>query len=572
MVSNAQPGDNLSQSRKSTKDFSEQTAAVPSIPFLAGLLLVVILPIFAVAPLFYPGSIRTHSGYVPLWNITDLRANLGQLSWMPHVATHFDPLRSDGLLPYYLAALSPYAPAASVKWVIGTALLLGSLGMFLWLRSWLGIPGAVAAALVYVYLPYQIAAIYARGAWGEVLFWGLLPWVILTTTYLVTSPKIVLLPAAALFWLGSGLTQLGLTFWALVFLVLLLFIVHLRQALLPIISAATGTGAAAITYLLLTGSIFEPARHAFSDHFLFPFQLLSAQWGFGPSLPGWGDTLSFQLGLAAVGLSILTLFLWQRGEITAVRTDRRLLFFSGAVLVLILLQFGITGFMWRLPILAGYPLAATLTYPWQLLGLAGLCLSVLAGAALWLNRQLAQLPLFAAILIIVILSVYPTLLPQFVQIDSDVAHAPQAELGDAQLVILTHSFSVQATDITVGLERGEFAIPLIAYGAPQPGDTLLLNVAWQPLQPFSDNLKVFVHLVDVNNNVIAQFDGYPQEETHPTVEWIPGEIVADSYPITLPADAPPGPYQALIGLYNESTFERLPVPGDSEGRVVFDVQ
>jgi hypothetical protein len=579
MVGNAQPaGDKVAQPHQSAESF-EQPAAYP-LSFWAGLWLVLILPVFAVAPLFYPGYIQTHSGYAPLWNVNDLRANWGQFDWTPHVATHFDPLRGDGLLLYYLAAMLPASTITTVKLVMGAALALGSAGMFLWLRSWLGFPGAVIAALVYVYLPHQIAAIYVRGAWGEVMFWGLLPWVILATAYLVTTPKIILLPVAALFWLGMGFTQLGLTLWALIFLISLLLVVHPRQAWLPIISAVVGTSAAVITYLLLTDGIFEPARNLFNDHFLFPFQLLSAQWGFGPSLPGWGDTLSFQLGLAAVGLSMLTLFLWQRGENAAGRADRRLLFFCGAALILILLQFSITALAWSLPLLAGHPLSATLTYPWQLLGLAGLCLSVLAGAALWLDRQLAQWPLFAAIILVVILSVYPYLLPQFVQIDPAAARVPQAdfgelsraELGDAQLVLLAHDFSVFTTDTTVGLERGRFALPLGVYGSPQPGDTLLLNVVWQPLQPFSDNLKVFVHLVDAHNNVIAQFDGYPQEGIHPTVEWIPGEIIADSYPIALPADTPPGPYKVLFGLYDEATFERLPVSGDAEGRVVVDVQ
>ena len=63
------------------------------------LILALVLPIFAIAPLFYPGDIQTHAGLVPIWNVADLRANLTNLDWLPHVATMFDPLRGDGLLP-----------------------------------------------------------------------------------------------------------------------------------------------------------------------------------------------------------------------------------------------------------------------------------------------------------------------------------------------------------------------------------------------------------------------------------------------------------------------------------------
>ena len=43
----------------------------------ACLFLVLVLPIFGLAPLLYPGYFQFHEGLVPLWNIGDLRANLG---------------------------------------------------------------------------------------------------------------------------------------------------------------------------------------------------------------------------------------------------------------------------------------------------------------------------------------------------------------------------------------------------------------------------------------------------------------------------------------------------------------
>ena len=144
--------------------------------FTAYFVLSLTLSIFAVAPLFYPGYMQTHTGFVPLWNVADLRVNLGNWPWLPHLATSFDPLRGDGLCPYYLAAILPLNPVAAIKVVVGLGWLLGNAGMFLWLKHWLGRPGALVAALVYTYLPYQLATVYVRGAWGEAFFWGMLPW------------------------------------------------------------------------------------------------------------------------------------------------------------------------------------------------------------------------------------------------------------------------------------------------------------------------------------------------------------------------------------------------------------
>ncbi|MBN1218714.1 MAG: hypothetical protein JXM69_07290 [Anaerolineae bacterium] len=537
--------------------------------------LALILPIFAVAPLFYPGYFQAHSGFVPLWNVADLQANL-RLGWLPHLATQFDPLRSDGLLAYYLAGILPFSPVVSIKVVLGLAWLLGSVGLWLWLKGWLGQPGALVAALVYTYLPYRIATVYVRGAWGEALFWGLLPWAYLATTYPVASfrwPPALM--GAVIFWLLLGLSQLGLTGWAFIFIITLLLVVHLRQSLWPILAALLGIAVAVLLSFLLSGPpSLSPVT--FVDHFLYPFQLVSAYWGFGPSQPGWNDGLSFQLGVAGVGLIIITIVLWQRVDQQWVsRTDRRLMFFLIILIVLTLLQLGVAVFVWHIPLWPGYTLADTLTFPWQLLGFAGLCLAVLAGAALWLDDQLLRLPLFGAMIIVIVLSSYPYLSPQFIQPAPYLAPEPQTQWGEdasTQLTLLAHNFSVLTSGQTAGLNLGQTKIPLAVHGPLQANDTLQLNVVWQPLQPFAAGLKVFVHLVDPAGNVVAQYDGQPQSGEYPTSQWIPGELIADSYPILFPADAPPGPYRVFLGLYDEATLARLPVPTNSEGGVMLDVE
>jgi hypothetical protein len=372
------------------------------------------------------------------------------------------------------------------------------------------------------------------------------------------------------FWLLLGLSQLGLTFWAFVFLTLLLLIVHWRQALWPIASALLGSAGALLIYALVAD--FAPdSPIVFTDHFLYPFQLFSAAWGFGTSQPGWNDGLSLQVGLAGLGLTALTMILWRRSA-TISHTDRRLLYFSGAATVLLLLSLGVAAFVWKMPLGWGITLAATLAYPWQLLGFGGLAVAVLAGAALWLDPRLAQLPLLSAIILWVILSSYNYLQPQFLQPGPYVNTPPQAQLGNNQVVLLDHNFAVLTGGYTAGLERGQTSLPLPVHGPLQPGDVLLVNVVWQPLQPLTQNLKVFVHLVDAAGNVLAQYDGQPQTGQHPTGQWIPGELVTDAYSVILPPDAPAGPYQVYLGLYDETTLTRLPVPNDPEGRIILNVE
>ena len=550
----------------------------------AGLLLALILPIFAIAPLFYPGYFQTHSGFAPLWNVADWHAHRDGLGWVPHVAIHFDPLRSDGLLPYYLAGWLALPPVTAVKVILALGWLLGSAGMWLWLKNWLGPRGALLAALVYTYLPYHIAAVYVRGAWGEALFWGLLPWAMWVLNidkinrifrFRLTNKRgefYLELLVPAIIWFLLALSQLGLTFWAGLLAALLLWLTRRRVMLWSGLAALLGVIGGVGLYLALT-PFPTSSPVVFTDHFLYPSQLFSAYWGFGPSRPGWNDGLSLQVGLAVMGLTMLTLFVWwSRRQESKFKSSGFLPFFLIAAFILILLQFDLSARLWRLPLAPGYVLADTLTYPWQLLGLVGLCLSVVAGAGVRLDEQLTRLPIFSGLLLFVLLGSYSYLSPKFTQPDPYLTPTPPIILGDNQAALLAHDFSVVINGRTAGLEQGQTTIPLAVHAPLQANNVLRLNVVWQPLQPFSQNFKVFVHLVDPFGQVIAQYDGQPKNGEYPTDQWIPGELIKDSYPLVIPANAPAGPYRVYLGLYDEANLARLPVPGDAEGRVVFNVR
>ncbi|MBE9506823.1 MAG: hypothetical protein IMY86_02130, partial [Chloroflexi bacterium] len=49
---------------------------------------------------------------------------------------------------------------------------------------------------------------------------------------------------------------------------------------------------------------------------------------------------------------------------------------------------------------------------------------------------------------------------------------------------------------------------------------------------------------------------WPRGGTYPTLQWLPGEVVEDSYTIPVPPDAPPGEYTLRVGMYNAANDER----------------
>ena len=69
----------------------------------------------------------------------------------------------------------------------------------------------------------------------------------------------------------------------------------------------------------------------------------------------------------------------------------------------------------------------------------------------------------------------------------------------------------------------------------------------------------FVHVVGPDGAVAVQDDRRPLDGFMPTRAWLPGQVVADTRSLRLPADAAPGEYTVYAGLYDLDTLQRLPV-------------
>jgi uncharacterized membrane protein len=102
-----------------------------------------------------------------------------------------------------------------------------------------------------------------------------------------------------------------------------------------------------------------------------------------------------------------------------------------------------------------------------------------------------------------------------------------------------------------------------------PGDVVPLTLYWRALDQMDTSYTVFTHLLDKDNRIWGQQDNPPKEGQHPTMLWVKGEVVTDSYNIPINPDAPPGEYVIEIGLYNAETGIRLPVLAE-EGKALDD--
>jgi len=82
-----------------------------------------------------------------------------------------------------------------------------------------------------------------------------------------------------------------------------------------------------------------------------------------------------------------------------------------------------------------------------------------------------------------------------------------------------------------------------------PGDMLQLALFWQAQVPIAARYKVFVHVLDGSNRIVAQVDREPGGELVPTTIWQPGQAIVDRYGVLIPLDAAPGRYHIAVGLY-----------------------
>ncbi|MBP7690141.1 MAG: DUF2723 domain-containing protein, partial [Thermoflexales bacterium] len=97
----------------------------------------------------------------------------------------------------------------------------------------------------------------------------------------------------------------------------------------------------------------------------------------------------------------------------------------------------------------------------------------------------------------------------------------------------------------------------------KPGGSIGVWLNWQAQQQVAESYTVFVHLIDGNNQLIAQEDYTPMGGAFPTQLWIPkwiaGQNVNDPYQLKVPEALPPGDYFIEAGLYGMTSTRRVPL-------------
>lgn len=139
--------------------------------------------------------------------------------------------------------------------------------------------------------------------------------------------------------------------------------------------------------------------------------------------------------------------------------------------------------------------------------------------------------------------------------------------GHTRLLLYAGPRAPQEADHPLELEL-DGRVRLLGYSlrreAVPAGEVLTLTLHWQALIPIKERYKVFVHLLDARQRVVAQRDAEPGGGARPTTTWQLGEVLADNYGVLIPPDTPPGEYDIEVGMYSAATGTRLPVSQEGQ--------
>lgn len=281
-------------------------------------------------------------------------------------------------LPFYIGEtfhLLGLAFVDSIKSVFLLSIPLSGYFMYKFLKEhasfWLSLTGA----LIYIYTPYRATDIYIRGAIGEALAFVFPPLIAFAVTKIVKDKQSLAGEASKnLKWISVlGLATSGLilshnimAYMFLPFLFIFSFLIGFKLKTLFgfvlgfLISIYFWLPAIIESSLMKYDTVFD-----FIDHFPTIRQLITPYFGYGASVPGPYDGMSFFLGTFNIVLVVLALVFFKK-------LNKVSFWALGLIFVSLFMMNFRSTFLWQ-----NLPLVPYFQFPWRFLSLTTFATSIL---------------------------------------------------------------------------------------------------------------------------------------------------------------------------------------------------
>jgi uncharacterized membrane protein len=376
--------------------------------------------LLAMRPLFHGDLVDGHDALAYPPRVVEMSRALADQSppiWAPDLGSgHGQPLFEFSPPLLYLVAMPFYKIgfklADSLQFGLALLFAIGTLAMYKIARRYGGSRvAAVGVTGAWLFSPYIMLDLYVRVAMAEAAALAILPLALYGMLWALDSPSIL---SACMAALTIAIVLLAHNSVALLFIPVLAALT-LSRAVVSRASAANAIagGMALLGGLALSAYFWLPAMvekdfvktkllttdfFNWANHIISPFQLFWGRWGFGYSVPGPNDGISFSLGIPHLILGVsgfVLLFRQARGENRSRRQDLA----DMTVFALAAIGGAFLAIEWSSPIWARVHTLQYLQQPWRTLFLPALFLPLFALYAFErMGTHLASLAIVALVL------------------------------------------------------------------------------------------------------------------------------------------------------------------------------
>ncbi len=324
-------------------------------------------------------------------------------------------------LIYYLADFFVILGASyivAIKLMVIVGIIVGAIGMYKLASKFMTQGSSFVATALFTYFGYRAATIYVRGAFAEFFAMSLLPMVFLSFYNLHKKPElrqsfIFAFWFALLILAHPFIAVPAILFLSIYFIFFNLFchseeqsdvrissISWVRFTVFSILGSIISLGLSAFYWLpsmlerkyTLTDSILLTELASYKLHYVLPFQFWWSQWGFGGSVAGGADGMSFQLGKIYIGIIAVGFLLILINCTNYFRRKRKFppgFMFHVSCFILMLFSLFMTTvysqFIWN-----NIKPLQYLQFPWRFLSFTAIFVALIGGFAIEQGTKLLQ--------------------------------------------------------------------------------------------------------------------------------------------------------------------------------------